>query len=125
MIGWDEVLENDSNKIHRVLNPFSHLPFDLVPLVLWQVSTRTPGHGAVPGTGELVVMLPGPLGHQVGVVGGGGVGDGPGAPTVEVAEVVGQHLQLVSGELAVVPQNLMIMMVNINIKTDKLTRLTW
>ena len=70
-------------------------------------------------------MLPGPLGHQVGVVGGGGVGDGPSAPTVEVAEVVRQHLQLVSGELAVVPQNLMIMMVNINIKTDKLTRLTW
>ena len=70
-------------------------------------------------------MIPGPLGHQVGVVGGGGVGDGPSAPTVEVAEVVRQHLQLVSGELAVVPQNLIIMMVNINIKTDKLTRLTW
>ena len=125
MLGWDEVKEIDSNKIHEVLNSFFHHTLDLVPLVLRQVSPRAPGHGAVPGTGELVVMLPGPLGHQVGVVGGGGVGDGPGAPTVEVAEVVGQHLQLVSGELAVVPQNLMIMMVNINIKTDKLTRLTW
>ena len=71
------------------------------------------------------MVLPGPLRHQVGVVGGGGVGHGPGAAAVEVAEVVGQHLQLVSGELAVVPQNLKIMMVNINIKTDKLTRLTW
>ena len=99
-------------KYRGVLNSFFHLAFDLVPLALRQESTRTPGHGAVPGIGELVVTLPGPLGHQVGVVGGGGVGDGPGAPTVEVAEVVGQHLQLVSGELAVVPQNL-IMMVNI------------
>ena len=71
------------------------------------------------------MVFPGSLGHQVSVVGGGGVGHGPGAAAVEVAEVVGQHLQLVSGELTVVPQNLMIMMVNINIKTDKLTRLTW
>ena len=71
------------------------------------------------------MVFPGSLRHQVGVVGGGGVGHGSGAAAVEVAEVVGQHLQLVSSELAVVPQNLMIMMVNINIKTDKLTRLTW
>ena len=64
-------------KYMGVLNSFFHLAFDLVPLALRQESTRTPGHGAVPGTGELVVVLPGPLGHQVGVVGGGGVGDGP------------------------------------------------
>ena len=58
-------------------------------------------------------MLPGPLGHQVGVVGRGGVGHGPGAAAVEVAEVVGQHLQLVSGELAVIPENLtMIIIIN-------------
>ena len=123
MIDWDEVKEIDSNKIHG--NSFFHHTLDFVLLPLRQISLQAPGHGAVPSTGELVVMLPGPLGHQVGVVGGGGVGDGPSAPTVEVAEVVRQHLQLVSGELTVVPQNLMIMMVNINIKTDKLTRLTW
>ena len=110
---------------YGVLNPFFHLLFDLVPLVLWQVSTRTPGHGAVPGTGELVVVLPGPLGHQVGVVGGGGVGHGPGAAAVEVTEVVGQHLQLVSSELAVVPQNLTTTTVNINMKRDKPRELTW
>ena len=79
-------------KYMGVLNSFFHLAFDLVPLALWQVSPRAPGHGAVPGTGELVVMLPGPLGHQVGVVGGGGVGHDPGTTTVQVAQVVRQHL---------------------------------
>ena len=109
----------------KILTPSSTIRLTSFLWFSGKYPPRAPGHGAVPGTGELVVMLPGPLGHQVGVVGGGGVGDGPGAPTVEVAEVVRQHLQLVSGELAVVPQNLIIMMVNINIKTDKLTRLTW
>ena len=72
------------------------------------------------------MVLPGPLRHQVGVVGGGGVGHGPGAAAVEVAEVVGQHLQLVSGELAVVPQNLTTStMVNTNMKRDKPRELTW
>ena len=70
-------------------------------------------------------MLPGPLGHQVGVVGGGGVGHGPGTPAVEVTEVVGQHLQLVSGELAVVPQNLPTTTTMVNINMNKLTKLTW
>ena len=70
------------------------------------------------------MVLPGPLRHQVGVVGGGGVGHGPGAAAVEVAEVVGQHLQLVSGELTVVPQNLTTT-VNINMKREKPRELTW
>ena len=53
-------------------------------------------------------MFPGPLGHEVGVVGGGWVGDSPGTPAVEVTEVVGQHLQLVSRELTVVPEDLVV-----------------
>ena len=75
-------------------------------MVLWQISPRAPGHRALIGAGQLVVMLPGSLGHQVGVVSRGGVGHGPGAAAVEVAEVVGQHLQLVSRELAVIPEDL-------------------
>ena len=98
MIDWDEVKEIDSNKIHG--NSFFHHTLDFVLLPLRQISLRAPGQGAVPSTGELVVMLPGPLGHQVGVVGGGGVGHGPGAATVEMAEVVGQGLQLVSRQVA-------------------------
>ena len=65
-------------------------------------------------------MLPGPLGHQVGVVGGGGVGHGPGTPAVEVTEVVGQHLQLVSREPAVVPENLNTsVLVNVNTQSNE------
>jgi len=54
------------------------------------------------------VMLPRPVRHQVGVVGGGGVGHGAGAAGVEVTQVVGENLQLVSGELTVVPQHLVV-----------------
>ena len=65
-------------------------------------------------------MLPGPLGHQVGVVGGGGVGHGSGTPAVEVTEVVGQHLQLVSREPTVVPQNLNAsVLVNVNTQSNE------
>ena len=40
-------------------------------------------------------MVPGPEGHQVGVVGGGGDGDRPGAPHIGVAQLIGQLLQLI------------------------------
>ena len=53
-------------------------------------------------------MLPRPVRHQVSVVGGGGVGHCSGASGVEVTQVVGEDLQLVSGELAVVPQHLVV-----------------
>ena len=43
-------------------------------------------------------VVPGPEGDQVGVVGGGGDGDGPRAPDVGVAQLVSQLLQLVSLE---------------------------
>ena len=43
-------------------------------------------------------MVAGSEGHQVGVVGRGRDGDGPGAPDVGVAQLVGQLLQLVSLE---------------------------
>ena len=53
-------------------------------------------------------MLPRPVRHQVSVVGGGGVGHCSGASGVEVTQVVGEDLQLVSGELTVVPQHLVV-----------------
>ena len=49
-------------------------------------------------------VVPGPDGHQVGVVCGGGDGHGPGAPGVGVAQLVGQVLQLVRTQVVVVPQ---------------------
>ena len=40
-------------------------------------------------------MVPGPEGHQVRVVGGGGDGHRPGAPDVGVTQLVSQLLQLI------------------------------
>ena len=73
------------------------------------------------------MVLPGSVRHQVGVVGGGGVGDSSGAPedqalvnavkmnknhenspAVQMTQVVGEHLQLISSEGAVVPQDLVV-----------------
>ena len=54
------------------------------------------------------MVFPGSLGHQVSVVGGGGVGHCSGASGVEVTQVVGEDLQLVSGELTFVPQHLVV-----------------
>ena len=67
-------------------------------------------------------MLPGAVGHKVGVVGWCWVGYRPtrqgiqywqkmmqlkpGAAGVEVAQIVGKNLQLVSAEVAVVPQDM-------------------
>ena len=53
-------------------------------------------------------VVPGPDGHQVGVVGGGGDGDRPGAPGVGVAQLVGQLLQLVSIEVVVIPEDVVV-----------------
>lgn len=50
------------------------------------------------------MAIPGPDGHQVGVVCGGGDRDAPGAASVRVAELVGQGLQFVRGQVVVVPQ---------------------
>ena len=49
-------------------------------------------------------VVPGPDGHQVGVVGGGGDGDTPGASGVGVAQLVSQLLELISAEAVVVPE---------------------
>ena len=54
------------------------------------------------------MMLPGPVRRQVGVVGGGGVGDGLGAPGVQVAEVVGQLLRLIRPHVTVIPQHVVV-----------------
>ena len=53
-------------------------------------------------------VVPGPEGHQVGVVGRGGDGDGPGAPDVGVAQLVGQLLQLVSVEMVIIPEDVIV-----------------
>jgi len=98
---------SSSHEIHGVLH--SSLSFvnhlDIVLLILAQV--RTSGHRSIVTiVCQLVVMTPGPVCHQVGVVSGGGIGDCPGAPAVQMTEVVRQHFQLVCGEIAVVQQNL-------------------
>ena len=49
-------------------------------------------------------VVAGPEGHEVGVVGGGGDGDGPCAAHVGVAQLVGQLLQLVRAQAVVVPE---------------------
>ena len=81
-----------------------------------------PGHGgrgpvlAAPGQvaplAAVVLLLhqvvPGPEGHQVGVVGRGRDGDGPGAPDVGVAQLVGQLLQLVSIEVVIIPEDVVV-----------------
>ena len=81
------------NKVHYVsLGPFlfqnSFSLFWVLPLLVC----------------EVIMVFPGPVRRQVGVVGGGGVGDGLGAPRVQVAEVVGQLLRLVRPHVAVIPQ---------------------
>ena len=53
-------------------------------------------------------VVPGPDGHQVGVVGGGGDGDGARAPHVGVAQLVGQLLKLVSVEVVVIPEDVIV-----------------
>ena len=42
------------------------------------------------------------------VVGRGGDGDGPGAPDVGVAQLVGQLLQLVSVEMVIIPEDVIV-----------------
>ena len=63
-------------------------------MILRQVVSPAAGHRSLLGTGQLVVVLPGPVRHQVGVVGGSGVGDGSRAARVQVAEVVREHLKI-------------------------------
>ena len=46
--------------------------------------------------------------HQVGVVGRCWDGDRAGAAHVGVAQLVGEHLQLVRGEMVVVPQHVVV-----------------
>ena len=107
------------DKIHGLLNAFLDDLLDLNPLRLGklQAGGAASAGAATVAAGQVVVVLPGPVGHQVGVVGGGGVGHGPGndehqsvvsqrhrtspgAAAVEMAEVIGESLQLVSGQVA-------------------------
>ena len=53
-------------------------------------------------------VVPGPDGHQVSVVGGGGDGDAPGAPDVGVAQLVGQLLQLISVKVVIIPEHVVV-----------------
>ena len=46
--------------------------------------------------------------HQVCVVGGGGDGDGARAPNVGVAQLVSQLLELVSVEVVVIPEDVIV-----------------
>ena len=64
-----------SHEIHTVFDSFFHEFLDFILVILRQVVTpaAAAGHGALLGAGQLVVMLPRPVRHQVGVVGGGWV----------------------------------------------------
>ena len=53
-------------------------------------------------------MVPGPEGHQVGVVGRGGDRDAASAPDIGVAQLVRQLLQLVRVEVIVVPEHVVV-----------------
>ena len=53
-------------------------------------------------------VIASPEGHQVGVVGRGGDGDRPGAPDVGVAELVGQLLELISVEMVIIPEDVIV-----------------
>ena len=53
-------------------------------------------------------VVPGPESDQVGVVGGGGDGDGARAPHVGVAQLVSQLLELVSVEVVVIPEDVIV-----------------
>ena len=97
-----------SHEVHCLLDTLLHKFLDVPLLVLRQLIERTPRSGSSIVAGQLVVVLPRPVRHEVGVVGGGGVGHSPGAATVEVAEVVGEDLQLIGREVAVVPEYLVV-----------------
>ena len=53
-------------------------------------------------------VVPGPDGHQVGVVGGGWDGDTPGAPGVGVAQLVSQLLELIRVKVVIIPENVVV-----------------
>ena len=57
---------------------------------------------------SLLSSSPSSEGDQVGVVGGGGDGDAPGAPDVGVAQLVGQLLQLVSVKVVIIPEHVVV-----------------
>ena len=44
----------------------------------------------------------------MGVVGGGGDGDAPGAPDVGVAQLVGQLLQLIRVKVVIIPEHVVV-----------------
>ena len=66
-------------------------------ILLSSVYESFPLPAEYPELSQHVVMLP--VRQEVGVL--GGVGHRPGAPAVEVADVVGQHLLLVSQEVTI------------------------
>lgn len=53
-------------------------------------------------------VVPGTEGHQMGVVGGCWDGHGPSTSDVGVTQLVGQHLELVSVEVIIVPQYMVV-----------------
>ena len=53
-------------------------------------------------------VVAGAEGHETGVVGWRGDGDGAGAAHIGVAQLVGEDLQLIRGEAVVVPQHIVV-----------------
>ena len=74
------MVETKSDKIHGLLHALLQDLLDLDPLLLGELhaaGTASAGAATV-RPGQVVVMFPGSVGHQVGVVGGGGVRHRPG-----------------------------------------------
>ena len=68
------------DEVHGVVDGGLHQGLDVPPLLVGEVVGRAAGaHGAAAvGGRQLVVVLARAVRHEVGVVGGGGVGHGPG-----------------------------------------------
>ena len=66
-----------SDEVHCLANPLLDPLLNVELLLLGEISLGVATAGAVVGHGQLVVVLASPVRHQVGIVGGGGVGHRP------------------------------------------------
>ena len=85
----------DSDKVHVLADPGLESLLDVPPVRLAELETACAARaGAAPVTssGQVVVMLPGSVSHQVGVVGRGGVGDRPASKDLNYSLDTVEHL---------------------------------
>ena len=68
---------DSSDEVHGLADPLLDPLLNVELLLLGEISLGIATAGAVVGHGQLVVVLASPVRHQVGIVGGGGVGHRP------------------------------------------------